>query len=185
MLFIGVAMSITVSRNGLQQTQNYANPHLGLPSALPYPDRTKTAVYACWYHHPGCGCWRRRGWMGSFGPLCGPCQCWNWYRRSVCYFNGYCVGPIPSLRCTTRLYVGPPSYALSPGRSHPRCYGPYCSNGMYIPLLHYYRSSTYNLSVYMLILQLVLLVSGKLIFYRRDWCASHFRSFPRRPYMPA
>jgi hypothetical protein len=34
-----------------------ADPHLGLSSALPYPDRTKTAVYAGWPHHPGCGCW--------------------------------------------------------------------------------------------------------------------------------
>jgi Kef-type K+ transport system membrane component KefB len=54
------------------------------------------------------------------------------------------------------------------------------------PTFCYIQSiSSVQLSEYMLILWLVPIVSWKLILHRRDWRASHFRSFSCWPHLPA
>lgn len=55
MLFIGVAMAITVGTAYMGKVERTLT-RTGLPGALPYPDRAEAAVYSGWHH---CAlCWR-------------------------------------------------------------------------------------------------------------------------------
>lgn len=62
MLFIGVAMAITVSPIPTPFLHLHANVTTGFPRSLPYSYRIETSYDSCWRHRSVSWCWKRRRW---------------------------------------------------------------------------------------------------------------------------
>ncbi len=75
MLFIGVAMAITVCDTSLTAWLHTTNVPRLFRYCAPHTDGAQTSKHACWHHCPVCGCWQRCGWLDLTCPLCRACEC--------------------------------------------------------------------------------------------------------------